>query len=479
MMIMLLGKKSYEQGLVNNGAKIIIESGAYLIVDGNIKTQTESSSNGTFSLEGELKLSGNFTNDNSVTGDVFTVNSGDITFNGSTTQEVNGTAATNFGDMVLANSVEFNSVSQEALNDIDLSGGKLLVGDVDFTVNPTATITNYSTTNYIVADGVGKLSRTINDGETVFFPVGSSTRYAPVTITQAVGADDGNFKVRVVDNVLLYATSGSAIEDNKKYVNKTWFIESTASNLNLDIELNWTAADHMNGFDPLNCYISHYNSADSVWDFSDQWGTSANENSGIYSITRSGVTSLSPFTVGDESSGTLPVQLVSLSGKVVGQDAQIFWETASEINNRGFHIQKMNSNGEFVSICFVEGNGNANILHDYIYLDRNAFENSNEIQYYRLAQEDFDGHIEFSKVIGLNSEDENTLIAYPNPAKDRLYFESNETINQIDIINPKGQLVKRLENTDNSVNLSDLAPGVYYIVFHANATVYRKKIIKT
>jgi hypothetical protein len=454
------------QGLINNGSKVIIETGAYLVIQGNILNQSVSNNNGTFSLAGDLKLTGNFTN-NATGGDVFSANTGTITFNGSTTQEVNGSAATNFGDMVLANSVEFNDISQQALNSINLSGGKLLVGDVDFEIASTATITGYSATNYIVADGVGKLVRTINDGETVFFPVGSATRYAPVTISQAAGADDGDFKVRVVDNVLVLASSGNQLEVTKKYVNKTWFIESTASTLNLNIELSWTAADHMNGFDPTQCYISHFSSSNSTWDFSNQWGAPASQNSGVYSITRSGVTSLSPFTVGDVSTGPLPVEILSFDGEAVGNDVVLNWVTSAEVNNRGFEVYSSVDAKNFKLIGFIDGAGNSNTMKNYDFTDVNAANSSVGVLYYQLRQIDFDGKSERTKIIAIHitNDRDYKLVVYPNPTTGLVKILNAGDCNQMDVYDLCGKkLLTSKIDADGYFDLTGLAKGVYQLV---------------
>lgn len=465
--LMLLGNKSYEQGLLNNGAKIIIESGADLIVDGDVIIQTESGSNGTFSLEGELKLSGDFTNNNSVAGDVFAVNSGNITFNGSTTQEVNGNAATNFGDMVLANSVEFNSVSQQSVSNINLSGGKLIIGNVDFTVNPNATITNYSTTNYIVADNDGKLIRTINAGNTVFFPIGSGTKYAPVEITQNSSASgaDGQFKVRVIDVVYQNSVDGPIMGTHEKYVNKTWYIESTASVLDLSVSLKWQGVDHMNGFNPNTCYIAHYTGGS--WDMVS--GGNALLTSGLYAISRSTITSLSPFTVADQSSGSLPIELIDFTATKMDQNVIVHWETASETNNMGFNIMRMNQLKSFEKIGFMQGHGNSQQIMQYDFVDNFPSDAIMDgFVYYQLQQVDFDGTTKNSKVVSVSLDNNSPLsfLIFPNPTKDQIQILHNDDEEiTIKIFDCSSQLIKQTTTSENRimVDFSGYAKGVYVL----------------
>lgn len=474
--ILLNSQMIKSQGLINNGSNIVIETGAYLVVQGNILNQS-STNNGSFSLVGNLKLSGNFTN-NATGGDAFSTNTGTITFNGSGVQEVNGTQATNFGDMVLANSVEFNDISQQAVSNINLSGGKLLIGDVDFKIASTATISGYSSSNYIVASGVGNLVRTINNGESVFFPVGTAVRYAPVTITQATGAEDGSFKVRVVDSVYLNSVSGATIGSLDKYVNKTWYIESTASNLNLDITLSWLAADHMNGFDPANCYISHF--ANGLWDFTSA-GSVASESSSVYSIQRTGVTSLSPFTVGDQSSGVLPISLLQFDAQKENSSVQLNWTTTSELNNMGYELQRMMNAADFVPIAFINGAGNSNTTIHYAYNDINPTNGSEGIVYYRLKQIDFDGESSLSKTIAVRFDNsiKDEIVLFPNPSSGIVNFSHLHDINTVELRNHLGLLMDQIQNPqENILDLSNYASGVYIVTFIGTNTNKSFKVVK-
>ena len=51
----------------------------------------------------------------------------------------------------------------------------------------------------------------------------------------------------------------------------------------------------------------------------------------------------------------VPVELTSFTGAFVGNDVQLKWATATELNNRGFEIQRSISGSAFATIAFVEG----------------------------------------------------------------------------------------------------------------------------
>jgi hypothetical protein len=92
----------------------------------------------------------------------------------------------------------------------------------------------------------------------------------------------------------------------------------------------------------------------------------------------------------------LPVELSSFSANVSNGNILLDWTTETEINNQGFEIQRRNSDGQFVTIGNVQGNGTTTERKQYSYTDA-GLETGN--YYYRLKQIDFGGAYEYSKEI--------------------------------------------------------------------------------
>ena len=67
---------------------------------------------------------------------------------------------------------------------------------------------------------------------------------------------------------------------------------------------------------------------------------------------------------------------------------------------------------------------------------------------------------------------------YPNPVKDVLYFSTSGKVTQAEIYDLNGRLVKTAAVFNNSVNVSDLANGLYFIVLHTDKGVIKEKFIK-
>jgi len=144
------------------------------------------------------------------------------------------------------------------------------------------------------------------------------------------------------------------------------------------------------------------------------------------------------------------------------------WETATEINNDYFTIEKSNDAINWKSIGEIKGAGNSSQSINYSYRDYKLLSG---ISYYRLKQIDFDGQYTYSQVevIDLNRPN-NFVNIYPNPASKQIVVEgSEEEISTIKIYNVlskelSDQAVITKENDQRIIiNLENFSPGLYYI----------------
>jgi photosystem II stability/assembly factor-like uncharacterized protein len=94
----------------------------------------------------------------------------------------------------------------------------------------------------------------------------------------------------------------------------------------------------------------------------------------------------------------IPVELNSFSTSVVANKVILNWSTSSELNNRGFEIERSLDKTHWKIIGFVDGNGTTIEIKNYTFTDY-LFENSPQNLFYRLKQIDFDGTFEYSDII--------------------------------------------------------------------------------
>lgn len=114
----------------------------------------------------------------------------------------------------------------------------------------------------------------------------------------------------------------------------------------------------------------------------------------------------------------LPIELMSFSARLMSdQSVELLWQTASEVNNDHFVIERSSDGMTFVEVGYINGQGNSNTVQNYSFTDRNA---GSGTFYYRLTQVDFDGQFEHFEMIAVTIEDDQqtnlcTLEVNPNP----------------------------------------------------------------
>lgn len=113
----------------------------------------------------------------------------------------------------------------------------------------------------------------------------------------------------------------------------------------------------------------------------------------------------------------LPVELVDFQGKYRDGSVHLHWTTASERDNRGFYVERLQANGNLPeSLGFVPGSSHSSALQTYNFKDMNPRPGMN---YYRLRQVDFDGKTQFSKIVAVAVTQTAYTVIHPNPSDGR------------------------------------------------------------
>ncbi|AFH48769.1 Hypothetical protein IALB_1058 [Ignavibacterium album JCM 16511] len=197
--------------------------------------------------------------------------------------------------------------------------------------------------------------------------------------------------------------------------------------------------------------------------------------------------------------GTIPVELISFSAELKNNSVELNWITASETNNKGFEVQRIQKsevNGQtWKNVSFIPGKGTSTEINHYSFRDKNL-ERGEYI--YRLKQIDFDGSFTFSEEVevNINIPSEFALLQnYPNPFNPSTkikYVISSETRNLVTlkVYDALGNEVATLVNEEKSpgeyeVEFSvgrnsgpDITSGVYlYQLSAGNFTETRKMIL--
>lgn len=193
------------------------------------------------------------------------------------------------------------------------------------------------------------------------------------------------------------------------------------------------------------------------------------------------------FNYVTSNGGYVPVELTSFAANVNGNSVTLNWQTATELNNRGFAIERKINNSEFEQISFVDGHGTTTETQNYIFTDNNLQPASYT---YRLKQIDFDGTFAYSKEVMVDVTEifsfklENN---YPNPfnPSTSIKFTLPEVSQvKLNVYNALGEMVAELINGQmNSgsheikFDASNLSSGIYIYTLESAGNKISKKMM--
>ncbi len=510
----IFSASAFAQTITNEGAKIIVSNGTHLIFN----SLNNSQAGGYFYYDTNLAIPGNWTNISPATFNQGT--NGTLTFNGNT-QQIVSSGGSSFGTLIVNNSSGNNSAillgdNMEIANSLSLTNG-IIYTDNNKLVFQSAATSNSGNANSFVdgklekAGGAafvfpcGDVSTQDFDGNgNAIYKIWSPMESKPVATTtvnveyffDCTGMPDWWEHSGNMDATLHHVS-------NREY----WLVSSTEDFTN--VTLHWNDNDHLSpsgicqhGFDfgneadfiPADLSVAYWNG--SMWmdaEFnSDPLLTNINHDQGFITSRFSipfGAKSQTFITLGSKNDlNPLPVELISLTADCNSNLVDIYWQTASEINNAGFILERSNDAKTYSKIGFIAGAGNSNILINYAFSDINPANGNN---YYRLKQIDNDGKFSYSNVVLASCNNDNSLepsfIVYPNPSKDFINVSAENMPGEttvINIYNVLGSLVcQKKENSASGsafaqFDLSNLPPAMYMVKIISADYVATKKIEK-
>ncbi len=406
------GSLSLDGGTINLGTNGMLDVDTDFTIDGGTLNGANSAS---VNIGDDLTLtSGTFSVDGTTT---------TVTFDGAGSQVITGdfTGASSFNNMTINMSGGLTIVDA-GNNDVEIDGTLTLTSG-DITTNSSNTLIITSTGD--VSGGSsgsyvsGPLTKSgLGAGEDFTFHVGNSTEYALAGVENVgTGGQDWTAEFSGTN-----ANSGQTIDitTNPQYgemtaitTNGSWTITSSGSNtatVVLGIQ------SHMDVQDLADVRVAIYDGPTA-----NEWvnlggTTSGTTSNGTVTSQTTASFSSKEFSLGGVGGSALPVELVYFTGEEVHDHIRLEWQTATEINNDHFNVEKSLDGLLFGEIGSVPGSGSTDDLVNYTF---NDFNPSNGINYYRLVQYDYDGQFEIHKTIAVSFNRAATQISYavfPNPA---------------------------------------------------------------
>lgn len=249
----------------------------------------------TLNTGADIAASGTGTLSGSATSDLVISTAGSLT----------GTLRFNLGSAILndltiamgsSSSVTTLGSALTVTGSLNLSNGKIKLGANDLSISAGGMISGGTSGSYVITDGTGRLTMNLMAGATDTFEVGTLTYYAPIAVVASSSSAGADVSVNVVNGVRSGGTSGSLISSTESVVDATWHVSAgTITGIDYTLIAMWSADMELNSFNRSSAYLSHYTAA--AWDMTAP--AAAGSSGSLYTMTRAGITSLSPFMVTD------------------------------------------------------------------------------------------------------------------------------------------------------------------------------------
>ncbi len=191
-----------------------------------------------------------------------------------------------------------------------------------------------------------------------------------------------------------------------------------------------------------------------------------------------------PYKLIDSLQVALPVTLINFNGTLNNNEALLTWSTATEINNKGFGIEKSYDGQTFSAIGFVAGKGTSSLVNNYSYNDVKVLSGSN---YYRLKQIDIDNNFMYSPVIKIDYA-KFAWSVLGNPVSNTTWIQlqvDKKSQVALRLISIDGRIIQTIDKGSLSagaysipLDFGNLAHGVYGIQLLINNKIYSQKVMR-
>ena len=346
------------------------------------------------------------------------------------------------------------------------TAGKLYTGTNTVTLAAEATVSGEESDRYLV--GQLQVTRRVNN-DSGFGGIGVNIEL------------DGNDPT----DITVLRTSGLAgrrFSERKENIDRTWRITpGVQSATNRPITFSWLAAD--DNPDKVDLTSAQ------LWglDGTGSWvpiGSPENvKDTRSITLSTDQLAGFTDFTV-FSTFESLPVTLLAFNGRRQGNAVVLNWETASELDNAGFEVQRSADLKQFVRIGYVPATQRPQSVNRYGFTDENCVQD----RYYRLKQLDHDGQYHLSKPIFVRGEESVTqegLLLYPNPTNGDVHLalpdvgEARLTLSANGVVLADFLAFSPEEAQEQlSRKLNRLAAGLYLLRTRQGGQLYHNKLVK-
>jgi len=180
----------------------------------------------------------------------------------------------------------------------------------------------------------------------------------------------------------------------------------------------------------------------------------------------------------------LPVELLAFTATPADNKVYLNWQTASEINNERFIVERSADAAVFTPIGQVYGSGTTHTPQSYQLIDNQPMSGVN---YYRLRQVDYDGRVQLSNIVEVQfiPAQRQGLALYPNPTTGALFVTAQHLkLNSlVDVFDMQGRRVHTAvvpgstSSVQHLLDLSHLPKGIYTVRIWAGTETLTEKVV--
>ena len=187
------------------------------------------------------------------------------------------------------------------------------------------------------------------------------------------------------------------------------------------------------------------------------------------------------FTLGNtDASVPLPVELTSFTARALAASVQLDWETASELNNDFFAIERSQDAELWEDIAIVNGAGTTAQATRYQFFDDQPLSGRT---FYRLRQTDFDGQFAHSNIVSVDFKGTASVRIFPNPSTGVFTLSGRVAaeVRQFRLFNSVGQLLPLKWHDENGNTVFDISyypQGIYIFQVFDGRSVISFRLVK-
>lgn len=162
----------------------------------------------------------------------------------------------------------------------------------------------------------------------------------------------------------------------------------------------------------------------------------------------------------------LPVKLISYDAKLEQKNVNITWETASELNNSHFIVERSNDANNWTKVGQVDAVKEQNAVNAYNIVDEFAAEGAN---YYRLTQVDVDGTVTvYPSIMYVEVASSISFDVYPNPATTQFSVKGEGMdASSVSIMDAMGRTIElngEINGDTITFSTESLDAGIYSVI---------------